>query len=84
MLRVICLQTTELNKQLTAQLAGVRGEHQTLLDQLKEAHSLLDKHIESSNRAQDSEVNHSYCIVFKMQDKNTSPHIWEKEYFTHT
>lgn len=51
-------QTVELNKQLQVQLSGVRGEHQTVLDQLKEAHSLLDKHIETCNRAQENEVNH--------------------------
>ena len=49
-------QTRELNKQLQSQLSGVREEHQAVLAQLKQAHTLLDKHIETCNKAQESEV----------------------------
>lgn len=49
-------QHTELNKQLQLQLSGLREEHQAVLGRLKEAHSLLEKHVETSNRAQESEV----------------------------
>ena len=52
----INLQHAELNKQLQVQLSSVRDEHQAVLSRLKEAHVLLDKHIETSNKAQESEV----------------------------
>ena len=64
-------QHTELTKQLQVQLSGVREEHRAVLGRLKEAHTLLDKHIHTSNTAQESEVtkksiymymyNHIFC-----------------------
>ena len=50
---------TELNKQLQVQLFGLREEHQTVLGHLKEAHSLLEKHVETSNKAQEGEVRYA-------------------------
>ena len=50
------IQHAELNRQLQVQLSGVREEHQAVLGRLTEAHDLLEKHVETSNRAQESEV----------------------------
>ena len=52
----------ELTKQLQTQLCGLREEHQAMLGRLKDAHSLLDKHVEASNRLQESEVYTMSCI----------------------
>ena len=57
------LQNAELNKQLQVQLSSVRDEHQTVLSRLKEAHALLDKHIETSNKAQENEVTSQNACV---------------------
>ena len=54
---------TELNKQLQVQLSGLREEHQTVLSCLKEAHSLLEKHVEASNKAQEGEVHYAPLII---------------------
>ena len=53
----------ELNRQLQAQLSGVREEHHAVLEQLKEAHSLLDKHIDTCNRAQQNEASLSLSVA---------------------
>ncbi len=46
----------ELNKQLQVQLASLREEHQTTIQQMKEAHSLIERHVDSSARLSVSEV----------------------------
>lgn len=46
----------ELCKHLQAQLSSLREEHQGVLNQLKEAHVLLERHVENSARAMDDEV----------------------------
>lgn len=52
------LKHTELTKQLQLQLTSLREEYQRALQQLKEAHTLIDKHVESNSRLQTSEVSH--------------------------
>lgn len=49
-------QQTELNKQLQDQLSSLRKEHQEVLRQLKDAHSLIEKHAESLTTATQNEV----------------------------
>ncbi len=49
-------QHMELNRQLQVQLAGLREEHQTTIQQMKEAHTLIERHVESSARLGASEV----------------------------
>ena len=70
---VMCsLKHTELTKQLQLQLTSLREEHQGALQQLKEAHSLIDKHVKSNSRLQTSEVYmpsntpplHAFTVVF--------------------
>lgn len=50
------LQQVELNKQLQEQLSGLRKEHQDVLRQLKEAYSLLERHVDSLGGLTASEV----------------------------
>ena len=51
-----CLQQLNLNQQLQDQLSALREEHQNTLQQLKEAHALLQRHIENSAKLSASEV----------------------------
>ena len=46
----------ELNHQLQEQLSALREEHQTVIQQLKEAHSLVERHIENSTKLSTAEV----------------------------
>ena len=50
------LQQVELNHQLQAQLLGLREEHQAILQQLKEAHNLIQRHVETSAKLSSSKV----------------------------
>ena len=62
-------QQVELGHQLQSQLAGLREEHQTTLLCLKEAHTLIERHVESSAQLSASEVrgwesDSSKCWIF--------------------
>lgn len=46
----------ELNRQLQDQLSALREEHQGMIQQLKEAHSVIDRHIESTTMLSANEV----------------------------
>ena len=52
-----------MNQQLQDQLSALREEHQNTLQQLKEAHALLQRHIENSAKLSASEV-HMWTIKF--------------------
>ena len=45
-------------------MSGLREEHQTVLSRLKEAHSLLEKHVEASNKAQEGEVHYAPALLY--------------------
>ena len=46
----------ELNHQLQEQLSALREEHQSIIQQLKEAHSLVERHIDNSAKLSATEV----------------------------
>jgi len=48
----------ELSRQLQAQLVGLREEHQAILQRLKEAHGLIERHLETNAQLSASEVGH--------------------------
>lgn len=50
------VQQVELCRHLQSQLSSLREEHQGALSQLKEAHALLERHVETSTRASHNEV----------------------------
>lgn len=56
------VQQVELCRHLQSQLSSLRDEHQGTLNQLKEAHTLLERHVENTTRANHQEV--SKCLCF--------------------
>ncbi len=46
----------ELCRHVQSQLLSLRGEYQEVLVQLKEAHSLMERHVESATKAMENEV----------------------------
>ena len=54
----------ELNQQLQDQLSTLREEHQGMIQRLKDAHSVVDRHIESSAKLSAYEVTcgRMWCI----------------------
>lgn len=50
------MQQVELNHQLQEQLSALREEHQNIILQLKEAHSIVERHIETSTKLSATEV----------------------------
>lgn len=53
------MQQEELCKHLQAQLSSLRAEHESALSQIKEGHSLLERHVDNTNRAMKNEVSQS-------------------------
>lgn len=59
------LQQVELNHQLQAQLLGLREEHQAILQQLKEAHNLIQRHVETSVKLSANKVGATHTFLFR-------------------
>ncbi len=65
-------QQTELNKQLQDQLSSLRKEHQDVLRQLKDAHSLIETYAQSLTTATKNEVTISKDYMLHIQNVDTS------------
>lgn len=52
----ITLQQVELCKHVQTQLSSLREEYQGVLNQVKEAHTLLERHVERTVKSTENEV----------------------------
>lgn len=59
-----CEQQVELCGHLQSQLSSLREEHHGVLNQLKEAHTLLERHVENTARANDKEVSNKLLGLY--------------------
>lgn len=58
------MQQVELCQHLEAQLSSLRAEHESSLNQIKEGHVLLERHVENTNRSMQNEVSLSVYLSF--------------------
>ena len=52
----LLLQQLEVVDRLQDQLTGLREEHCSVLQSLKDAHQLIERHVETANKATNKEV----------------------------
>lgn len=62
------LQQVELCQHLQAQLSSLRAEHEKSLHQIKEGHTLLERHVENTNRSVQNEVSRLVSVVTMLCD----------------